>query len=166
MDYELHPHEVKILKILDKKSTPEEIAENAEIPLDAVMRASSWLGTKNLVKIDEKITEEISLDKEGLLYVEKGLPERRIAIRLLFASTGWDNDIKPLEDGWISLEDFQKILNKNQRYLIEDNQRTLSYNWKNMTDLEFLDAMGPNESSIGTGWIFKKGLAELKRAKV
>lgn len=78
MDIELHPHEVKILKVLKKKSTPEEVAEAACIPLDAVMRASSWLATKNLVKVEEKIAQEVSLDKEGLLYAEKGLPERRL----------------------------------------------------------------------------------------
>lgn len=78
MDYELHPHEVKILKELECRSTPDEIAKKAIMPLDAVMRASSWLGTKNLVKIEEKITEEIVLDKEGVLYAETGLPERRI----------------------------------------------------------------------------------------
>ena len=68
MDYELHPHEVKILRVLDKKSTPDEIAKIGQMPLDAVMRASSWLGTKSLVKIEEKIIEEIVLDKEGILY--------------------------------------------------------------------------------------------------
>ncbi len=78
MDYELHPHEIKILKELDKKSTPDEIAKKAGMPLDAVMRASSWLNTKNLVGIEEKITEEIILDREGILYAEKGLPERRL----------------------------------------------------------------------------------------
>jgi phenylalanyl-tRNA synthetase alpha chain len=78
MDYELHPHEVKILKVLDRRSTPDEIAKTGQMPLDAVMRASSWLATKNLVKIEEKITEEIVLDKEGILYAKTGLPERRI----------------------------------------------------------------------------------------
>jgi phenylalanyl-tRNA synthetase alpha chain len=78
MDYELHPHEVKILKELREKSRPEEVAEKAQIPLDAVMRASSWLATKNLVKIEETIIEEVSLEDEGLLYAVKGLPERQL----------------------------------------------------------------------------------------
>ena len=78
MDYELHPHEVKILKALTAESLPEEVAEKAQIPLDAVMRASSWLATKNLVKISESIIEEVTLEPEGALYAEKGLPERRL----------------------------------------------------------------------------------------
>ncbi len=75
---ELHPHEIRILKELKKRSTPEEIANKAGIPLDAVMRASSWLATKELVRIEEKIIEEISLGKEGLNSVLIGLPERNI----------------------------------------------------------------------------------------
>ena len=75
---ELHPHEIKILRILRKKSTPEEITEKIGIPLDAVMRTSSWLSTKNLIEIQEKITEDISLGKEGELYAVKGLPERQV----------------------------------------------------------------------------------------
>lgn len=75
---ELHPHEIKILKELKKRSTPEEIARKAEIPLDAVMRASSWLATKELVRIEEKIIEEISLGKEGVVSASLGLPERNI----------------------------------------------------------------------------------------
>jgi len=54
------------------------VAEKGGLPLDAVMRASSWLSTKNLVRIEEKITEEVALDREGILYAETGLPERRI----------------------------------------------------------------------------------------
>ncbi|MBN2250595.1 MAG: phenylalanine--tRNA ligase subunit alpha [Candidatus Altiarchaeota archaeon] len=78
MEVELHPHEARILKVLKEKSSPEDIAKEADIPLDAVMRASSWLSTKNLVKIEEKIIEEVALDKEGFIYAKKGLPERRV----------------------------------------------------------------------------------------
>lgn len=78
MNTELHPHEVKILKELKQRSTPEEIAKKVDLPLGAIMRASSWLSTKDLIKIEEKITEEISLDKEGSIYAEKGLPERQL----------------------------------------------------------------------------------------
>ncbi len=78
MEYELHPHEASILNELRERSTPEDIAKKAGIPLDAVMRASSWLCTKSLIKIEEKIFEEIKLDKEGVLYSAEGLPERRL----------------------------------------------------------------------------------------
>ncbi|MBM3309758.1 MAG: hypothetical protein FJY77_05820, partial [Candidatus Altiarchaeales archaeon] len=76
---EFHPHEVKILKFLQAKCSSKEIAEKTALPLDAVLRAGSWLSTKNLIEIDESISKEISLDKEGKVYAEKGLPERQIA---------------------------------------------------------------------------------------
>jgi len=75
---DLHNHELKILKVLKKKATPEEIAEKSSLPLDAVMRATSWLSTKNLIKVEEKLYEEISLDDEGKIYAKKGLPERQV----------------------------------------------------------------------------------------
>ena len=74
----LHPHEARILRVLDKKSTPEEIAEKTELEKDAVMRALAWLSTKGLVNIREKVIEEITLGDEGEVYSKIGLPERRI----------------------------------------------------------------------------------------
>ncbi|MBU4342087.1 MAG: phenylalanine--tRNA ligase subunit alpha [Candidatus Altiarchaeota archaeon] len=74
----LHNHELRILKVLKKKSTPEEIAEKASLPRDTVMRASSWLSTKDLIKVEERLYEEISLGEEGKIYAKKGLPERQV----------------------------------------------------------------------------------------
>lgn len=76
---EFHPHEVRILKALTGRCSSKALAEKTGLPLDAVLRAGSWLSTKNLVEIDESISKEISLDKEGEVYAEKGLPERQIA---------------------------------------------------------------------------------------
>tara|TARA_Y100000034_G_C6878155_1_gene401937 strand:- start:8 stop:1522 length:1515 start_codon:yes stop_codon:yes gene_type:complete len=42
-----------------------------------VMRALQWLKNKDLVSIDEKSAEFIFLDKNGLIYLEKDLPEIR-----------------------------------------------------------------------------------------
>ncbi len=75
---ELHPHEIKILSALKKKSSPAEIAEKTNLETDAVLRASSWLATKGLVKIEEKITEGISLTDIGTGFALTGLPERII----------------------------------------------------------------------------------------
>lgn len=74
----LHPHEIKIISVLEEKLTPKEIAEKAKIPVDAVMRALSWLFSKDFVQLEEKIQEEISLADEGKIYLKKGLPERQI----------------------------------------------------------------------------------------
>jgi phenylalanyl-tRNA synthetase alpha chain len=79
---ELHPNEAKILKILKKKAEIDEVAEKTSLDLNAVNRTLSWLSTKDLVKIEEKVIKEISLGEEGKLYADKGLPERRI-IRII-----------------------------------------------------------------------------------
>ena len=57
---EYHPHEVQILKNLTSKSTAHDLAEKSGLPLDAVLRASSWLSTKNLVTLEESLTTEIA----------------------------------------------------------------------------------------------------------
>ncbi len=75
---ELHPHEIKILDVLDEKKTNKEISKESSLELDAVNRALSWLATKGLVDIREEVTEEITLQEEGKTYVEEGLPERKI----------------------------------------------------------------------------------------
>ncbi|HIE33917.1 MAG TPA: phenylalanine--tRNA ligase subunit alpha [Candidatus Altiarchaeales archaeon] len=74
----LHPNEIRILRVLERKKSAEEIAEKTGLGIDAVMRGLSWLSTKNLVKVDERTEEIISLGKEGKIYAKNGLPERRI----------------------------------------------------------------------------------------
>ncbi|MBU0761703.1 MAG: phenylalanine--tRNA ligase subunit alpha [Candidatus Altiarchaeota archaeon] len=75
---ELHPHEIKILKALGNQASPEEIAGKIKLPVDAVLRAASWLKTKKLVEVKEELSQEITLDKEGKTYAGKGLPERQL----------------------------------------------------------------------------------------
>ncbi|MBN2014485.1 MAG: phenylalanine--tRNA ligase subunit alpha [Candidatus Altiarchaeota archaeon] len=75
---DLHPNEIRILKVLKEKSSTDEIAKAAQLDPDAVNRTISWLSTKGLVKLDEKVLEEVALGEEGRAYAEKGLPERRI----------------------------------------------------------------------------------------
>ncbi|MBW3582164.1 MAG: phenylalanine--tRNA ligase subunit alpha [Euryarchaeota archaeon] len=50
--------------------------------LAEVMSAASWLADKGLVEVEEDKTVLVSLDEEGRLHAEKGLPERR-ALRAL-----------------------------------------------------------------------------------
>lgn len=111
----MHPHEVAILKTLKETSTPEEIAKKSDLPVDAVMRASSWLSTKNLVKIEEELSEEITLDREGIKYASEGLPERR-----LIAAAKENNDMGALRGalegpefnialGWVSKKGHGRI---------------------------------------------------------
>lgn len=75
---DLHPNEIRVLKVLDEKSTIEDIAKVAGLDVDAVNRTVSWLSTKDLVRVEQKVRVEITLDIEGKVYVKEGLPERRI----------------------------------------------------------------------------------------
>lgn len=110
---ELHPHEVKILRVLKERSTPEIVSKKTNMDLDAVMRASSWLSTKNLIKVAKTFTEEIALDSEGKEYAELGLPERKI-INKISDSAAIDNiDIDKKEKnialGWLRRKNLAKI---------------------------------------------------------
>lgn len=75
---DLHPHEVRVLKALKGAKSPQQLAEECGLPLDAVLRAASWLKTKGLVEVSEALSEEISLAAEGKEYAAKGLPERQL----------------------------------------------------------------------------------------
>ncbi|MDI6860263.1 MAG: phenylalanine--tRNA ligase subunit alpha, partial [Methanocellales archaeon] len=77
---DLTTDEKRVLLVLSKvKSTsPEKLASLAELNVETAMRAAFLLGQKGLSKIAEKSTEIYSLTPEGVLYAEKGLPERRI----------------------------------------------------------------------------------------
>ncbi|MFH0863267.1 MAG: phenylalanine--tRNA ligase subunit alpha [Candidatus Altiarchaeota archaeon] len=79
---DLHPHEIKVLKALKKASSPKELSAACGLPLDAVLRAGSWLKTKGLIAVDEKEGEEVTLTKEGAVYAEDGLPERQLINRI------------------------------------------------------------------------------------
>jgi phenylalanyl-tRNA synthetase alpha chain len=75
---DLHPHEIRVLKTLKKESTPEKLAEGSGLQYDAVLRAVSWLKTKELVDVVEAVSCDVRLGSEGLEYAEKGLPERQV----------------------------------------------------------------------------------------
>ncbi|MDI6639276.1 MAG: phenylalanine--tRNA ligase subunit alpha [Methanocellales archaeon] len=77
---DLTTDEKRVLLVLSKvKSTsPEKLASLAELNVETAMRAAFLLGQKGLSKIAERSTEIYSLTPEGVLYAEKGLPERRI----------------------------------------------------------------------------------------
>ncbi len=74
----LHPLERKVIVVLDKFNSFDDILEETKLKDIEVMRALQWLANKELVKIDEEVKERVSLDKNGKFYVkEGGLPEKR-----------------------------------------------------------------------------------------
>jgi phenylalanyl-tRNA synthetase alpha chain len=76
---ELSPNEKKALFALkDGSATPEQIAEKIGLKTVSVMSATSWLKSKGLVEINEKINVFYSLDTDGKEYLKIGLPEKRI----------------------------------------------------------------------------------------
>ena len=109
----MHPHEIKILEVLSEKSSPKDISNKTGLDADAVMRASSWLSTKNLVKIERVFADEISLDSEGKAYAKSGLPERKI-IDLIGDSAAFDEvdvDVKEknIALGWLRRKNLARL---------------------------------------------------------
>ncbi|MBD3226850.1 MAG: phenylalanine--tRNA ligase subunit alpha [Candidatus Lokiarchaeota archaeon] len=103
---ELSHSEKKVLLTLDKlkgKTTPRKIFEKGKFDQEVeVMNASSWLKSKDLVKIDEHIKTVYSLGKEGKKFIKKGLPEKR-AVKLLSEN-----------NGRIKLNELSKVLEKQE----------------------------------------------------
>lgn len=73
----LHPLERKVVPFLKEGASFEDIANDANMQEIEVMRALQWLSNKEVLTIKEEIVELISLDKNGLLFQKKGLPEIR-----------------------------------------------------------------------------------------
>ena len=78
---ELREHERKTLLAMERlggKASVEQVTKESGLSNAAVMRAALTLKEKKLVKIKERKQTIIRLNKEGKLYAEKQLPERRI----------------------------------------------------------------------------------------
>ncbi|MCD7781953.1 MAG: phenylalanine--tRNA ligase subunit alpha [Methanosphaera sp.] len=81
---ELHLYEKKLLDELEKDSdlSPEEIAENEDMPLKAVTSAAGMLESKGIISMIKNPKDIISLSSEGEDYAKKGLPEHRVVMVL------------------------------------------------------------------------------------
>jgi len=73
----LNPSERKVFKVLDNFSSFHDIMKVTGLKDVEVMRALQWLQNKNVVKIEEKQKELVSLDENGHNYLKYGLPEKR-----------------------------------------------------------------------------------------
>ena len=93
----LHQLERKVLPVLEKTSSFDEIANQANLQKVEVMRALQWLQNKNIVRISKVLKEAINLDENGLKYKQKGLPEKKF--------------LKAAADGPTSLEAILKQVN-------------------------------------------------------
>lgn len=74
----LNPIERKILPILHNGITLSEISEKMNIDKTATLRTLNFLKNKNLITIQEEKTKIVKADINGLFYLKRGLPERRL----------------------------------------------------------------------------------------
>ena len=76
----LHAIEKSIISSLRAapRQTAQELAESAGLSPDQARRGIEWLRLKRLINVTESRTTTISLDRNGLDSLEKGLPERRL----------------------------------------------------------------------------------------
>ena len=85
----LHPLERKVFPTLKDNSTLEEIKSVSGLSGVEIVRALQWLENKKLVKLKKSSKKIISLDKNGKVYFDNGLPERRF-LNALEASNSLD----------------------------------------------------------------------------
>ena len=74
----LSPNERRLIGNLDCDDL-DELAEKVEMDKTSVLRALSFLANKNVVEVSSDESKVIELGVNGVLYVRKGLPERRLA---------------------------------------------------------------------------------------
>ncbi|OQX21997.1 MAG: hypothetical protein BWK75_01895 [Candidatus Altiarchaeales archaeon A3] len=103
MEFNFHPNEIKILKILEGKQNIKKISEGANLNIDAVARTIDWLKTKNLVIVSENIQDYVFLNDEGKEYLNNGLPERKIL-----------NLVRSKGISEISMEDLKKNIDESK----------------------------------------------------
>ncbi len=73
----LSPTERKVLPYIEEKNI-KKIQEKTGLSDVAVLRALEFLSNKKILRLSQKKKKIINLDINGLLYIKKGLPERRL----------------------------------------------------------------------------------------
>ncbi len=90
----LHPLERKVVPFLDKVKYLSELVEKSGMQEVEAMRALQWLEGKGALKIVSTENEIVELDKNGIEYSKKGLPERRLLIEIRNGSSSVDDLMK------------------------------------------------------------------------
>jgi phenylalanyl-tRNA synthetase alpha chain len=134
----LHPLERKVLPFLKESASFPEIVKLTNLQEVEVMRALQWLENKNIIKINKKINKIISLDNNGLIYIKKGLPERRFLQVLEQELTL--NEIKQkalLNDNELQIS--LGILKKKAAIILDNNKIKITQNGKTLLNKELLE---------------------------
>lgn len=79
----LHPLERKLMPFLKETNSFDELIKISGMQDIEIMRALQWLSNKKVLEIKEEIIDSIELDKNGLHYAKKGLPEKRFLKAIL-----------------------------------------------------------------------------------
>ncbi|MBN1385607.1 phenylalanine--tRNA ligase subunit alpha [Candidatus Woesearchaeota archaeon] len=69
--------EAAVLGSLKGRASLDDVCSATGLEEIKVMRAFQWLSNKGLVEIESSSADFISLDKNGVVYADKGLPEKR-----------------------------------------------------------------------------------------
>ncbi len=127
---ELSLHEKEVLLALHSfkgKATPEDIAKKNGGSLVKVMNASSWLQSKGLVDINERLEITYSLTKEGKKFLIQGMPERQAITELTNSNGQIDldtlgskigKDTLTIALGWLKKREWATIQTKDNKKVI------------------------------------------------
>ncbi len=86
----LHPLERRVLPFLGKIDTLKDLIKETKLKEVEITRALQWLENKKIVTLKEDIREIIQLDKNGIEYLKKGLPEKRMLETIKSREMGLD----------------------------------------------------------------------------
>ena len=131
----LSPMEKKLLLELEKhggEAKPEEI----DMELVKIMNAASWLQSKKIVGIKEKLIKEYEITEEGKKFLEYGLPEKKLLsmdnVTIDEIEEKFGKKDAKIMIGWALNKKWCNILKKDgKKYIIITNEgRLLSPFWK------------------------------------
>jgi phenylalanyl-tRNA synthetase alpha chain len=123
------------LQRLSGRTSAEQVIKETELPDTAIMRAALTLQEKKLVQIKERKQTIAKLTKEGKLYAENQLPERRV-LEMLYAMGGETKiaDISREADiprgaihlalGWLVQKNWATISKEKNTIVLTQHSRT------------------------------------------
>ena len=102
----LHALERAIVPYLSRVHNARELVKKSGLQPVEVMRALQWLENKGVLKIKKSSVEKAFLDKNGNIYLKKGLPEKKLLLVLQKKSI----DIKEVERAGLAKEEINASL--------------------------------------------------------
>ena len=128
---ELHEHERKVLPLLLKHSSVDDMVQASDMKKAQIVRALQWLHNKNLVQIKEKLSELIELDINGDVYRKKGLPEKRFLDAVIKAKKIHKYDL--IDELHISESKYEKLkpyMEYKFGYAISYDKKNKNWMWE------------------------------------